>query len=446
MILPLQFHHRLMGVLVLVSPSGRRRFRTSDRVMGDDLARRCALALENARLYREMAAERDKAERANRAKDEFVAILGHELKNPLTPVIGWTQVFKNHSLISKDPLLAEGIKALEKNARTLTRLVGDCVDLTKISEGMIQIDRAPLNLRNVVAASVELVRGMAAERQLNLSIDLAADAYLVLGDAMRLEQVVLNLLINAIKYTDPGGYISVRIVWAGDEIELQVQDTGIGIDPAFLAQIFEPFRHGSRSWLTSKSGLGLGLAIARRIVEMHGGRIWGESAGLGTGSTFRMRLPRAAPGTALPRSKPSSAREEKPHAGIRILLVEDSEDILFLMKTQLESMGHTVITANNGKLGIEAARKHELDLIISDVKMPSVDGYELMRTIRKLPQLKVTPAIALTGFGSKEDIDRALGAGFNACINKPAEIEDISAVIRQLTEDREAVHAGSHSG
>ncbi len=446
MLLPLRFHHRLMGVLVLISPGGRRRFRPSDRVMGDDLARRCALALENARLYREMAAERDKAERANRAKDEFVAILGHELKNPLTPVVGWTQVFKNHALISKDPVLAEGIKALEKNAKTLTRLVGDCVDLTKISEGMIQIDRAPLNLNSVVAASVELVRGMAAERQIEVNIDLAADTHLVLGDAMRLEQVVLNLLINAIKYTDPGGCISVRTVWAGDEVELQVQDTGIGIDPAFLAQIFEPFRHGSRSWLTSKSGLGLGLAIARRIVEMHGGRIWGESRGLGTGSTFRIRLPKAAPGAALPLSNTSSAREEKPHVGIRILLVEDSEDILFLMKTQLESMGHKVITANNGKLGIDAARKHELDLIISDVKMPSVDGYELMRTVRKFPQLKETPAIALTGFGSKEDIDRAIGAGFNACINKPAEVEEISAVIRQLTEDREAVHTGSRPG
>lgn len=447
MILPLRFLHRLMGVLVLVSPSGRKRFRPADRVMGDDLARRCALALENARLYREMAAERDKAERANRAKDEFVAILGHELKNPLTPVIGWTQVFKNHNLISTDPVLAEGVKALDKNARALSRLVGDCVDLTKISEGMIHIERVPLNLNGVIAASIELVRGMAADRQLEWDIDLPAEPHLVLGDAMRLEQVVLNLLINAVKYTDPGGRISVRTVWTGDEIEVQVQDTGIGIDPTFLAQIFEPFRHGSSSWLTSKSGLGLGLAIARRIVEMHGGRIWGESLGLGAGSTFRIRLPKAAPGTALPStSNPSAARSEKPHAGIRILLVEDSEDILFLMKTQLESMGHQVITANNGKLGIEAAKNQAPDLIISDVKMPTVDGYELMRTIRKFPMLNATPAIALTGFSSKEDIERALDAGFSACISKPAEAEEISTVIRQLTANTQAVQAGSLPG
>jgi PAS domain S-box-containing protein len=447
MILPLRFRHRLMGVLTLISPHGRRRFRPADRVMGDDLARRCALALENARLYREMAAERDKAERANRAKDEFVAILGHELKNPLTPVIGWTQVFKNHALISKDPVLAEGIKALEKNARTLTRLVGDCVDLTKISEGMIQIDRTPLNLNSVVAASVELVRAMAADRQLELHLDLPAQPSLALGDAMRLEQVLLNLLINAVKYTEPGGCIWVRTVCMGGEIEVQVQDTGIGIDPAFLAQIFEPFRHGSRSWLTSKSGLGLGLAIARRIVEMHGGRIWGESSGLGAGSTFRIRIPRAAAGTDVPSDlkapAPGAARAQM---GIRILLVEDSEDILFLMKTQLESIGHQVITASNGKRGIEVAKNHALDLIISDVKMPSVDGYELIRTLRKFPEFSATPAIALTGFGSKEDIERALAAGFNTCIRKPAEVDEISSVIRQLTEGRQAVRAGSPPG
>src|SRR5581483_3764392 len=197
MILPLRFQHRLMGILTLLSPAGRRRFRPSDRILGADLARRCALALENARLYREMVAERDKAERANRAKDEFVAILGHELKNPLTPVIGWTRVFRNHPLISGDPVLAEGARALEKNAVTLNRLVGDCVDLTKISEGMIQVDQAPLNLNDVVAASIDLVRTMASERQLELKADLAREPYLVLGDAMRLEQVVLNLLINA---------------------------------------------------------------------------------------------------------------------------------------------------------------------------------------------------------------------------------------------------------
>ena len=446
MVLPLRFGSRLMGVLTLVSSRGRRSFRPADRVMGDDLARRCALALENARLYREMEAERDKAERANRAKDEFVAILGHELKNPLTPVIGWTQVFKSHALIAKDPVLAEGVKALEKNAKTLTRLVGDCVDLTKISEGMIQIDRAPLNLNAVVTASVELVRGMAVDRQLELEVDLPSEPHAVLGDAVRLEQVLLNLLINAIKYTDPGGRISIRTARIEEDVEVQVQDTGIGIDPAFLEQIFEPFRHGSRSWLTSKSGLGLGLAIARRIVEMHGGRIWGESSGLGTGSTFRIRLPKSATVTTAPPVPNPFQASGQPSAGIRILLVEDSEDILFLMKTQLESLGHKVVPAKDGRLGIEAAKVHPLDLIISDVKMPFVDGYELMRAIRNMPELAATPAIALTGFGSKADVERALAAGFNACVSKPAEAEEISAVIRRLTEQGHAVHAGSRPG
>jgi len=274
MILPLRFHNRLMGVLTLISPFGNHRYRPSDRIVTEDLARRCALALENARLYREMVAERDKAERASRAKDEFVAILGHELRNPLTPVVGWTRILKNHTLISSDPVLAEGVRAMEKNAMTLARLVGDCTDMAKISEGKIQIERAFVNLNHIVAASVDAIREMADERGIRLTAELAPEPVPVLGDAMRLEQAIMNLLINAAKYTNSGGLISVRTVLRDGETRVEVTDTGIGIDRAFLEQIFEPFRQGTSSWLTSRSGLGLGLAIARRIVELHGGRVW----------------------------------------------------------------------------------------------------------------------------------------------------------------------------
>ncbi|MCU1338095.1 MAG: hypothetical protein JWO19_3676 [Bryobacterales bacterium] len=446
MIFPLRFHNRLMGVLTLIRGFGSRRYPPADRVLGEDLARRCALALENVRLYREIVAERDKADLANRAKDQFVAILGHELKNPLTPIIGWTRVLKSHSLISQDPILSEGVKAMDKNAMTLTRLVGDCVDLAKITEGIIQIERTPIDLNQVVTASADAIQAMVDERQLRLTVALSPEPVPLLGDAMRLEQVILNLLINAVKYTDPGGLISIRVVPRGEEAEVEVQDTGIGIDPALLAQIFEPFRHGSSSWLTSKSGLGLGLAIAERIVKMHGGRLWAESEGLGSGSTFRIRLPKAAPAAQEPQSDSPAARSEASGSKIRILLVEDSEDILFLLKMELESLGHSVTTATNGKLGMEAARTHPADLIISDVKMPLVDGYEFIRAIRSVPELSATPAIALTGFGAKADVERALAAGFDACISKPAEPGEIAALIRRLTEIREAVHAGSQPG
>jgi two-component system CheB/CheR fusion protein len=227
---------------------------------------------------------------------------------------------------------------------------------------------------------------------------------------------------------------------------VEVTDTGIGIDRAFLEQIFEPFRQGTSSWLTSRSGLGLGLAIARRIVELHGGRVWAESQGLGCGSTFCIRLPLAAAAEEQRHIDAPAVRSAGKENGIRILLIEDSEDILFLMKADLETMGHTVITACNGQLGMEAARAHQPDLIVSDVKMPLVDGYQLMRTLRGIAELRAIPAIALTGFGSKADIERALAAGFDACLSKPAKPEEVCLLIRQLTEKKPAVPAGPQPG
>jgi PAS domain S-box-containing protein len=446
MVVPIEARGRLMGILTLISALGARPYRSGDRMLGEDLAHRCALALENARLYREMVAERDKAERANRAKDEFVAILGHELRNPLTPILGWTRILKNHILISQDPELVEGVRAMERNTVTLTRLVGECVDLTKISEGKIQIERARVDLNQIVSVSVDGVREMVAQRGLTLAIALTTEPTPVLGDAMRLEQVVLNLLINAVKYTDSGGLISIRTAALGLETEIEIRDTGIGIDPAFLRQIFEPFRQGTSSWLTSQSGLGLGLAIAQQIVEMHGGRVWAESAGLGCGSTFRVRLPAAAVGSEETRPPRPAAVLASAGTGLRILLIEDSAEILFLMKSELEKQGHTLMTAADGRLGLEAAMAHAPDLIISDIKMPVLDGYELIRNIRGVPELSNTPAIALTGLGSKGDVERALAAGFNACLSKPAEPEQIATLIRRLTEKSHAAPAGSNPG
>jgi CheY-like chemotaxis protein/anti-sigma regulatory factor (Ser/Thr protein kinase) len=335
---------------------------------------------------------------------------------------------------------------MERNAVTLTRLVGECVDLTKISEGKIQIERARVDLNQIVIVSVDGVREMAAQRGLQLTTALTTEPTFMLGDAMRLEQVVLNLLINAVKYTDRGGLISIRTTSMGVETEIEIRDTGIGIDPAFLRQIFEPFRQGTSSWLTSQSGLGLGLAIAQQIVELHGGRVWAESDGLGCGSTFRVRLPAVAPADDETRPSRPAARLTSAGTGLRILLIEDSPEILFLMKSELEKQGHTLTTASDGRLGLKAATAHPPDLIISDIKMPIVDGYELIRSIRRVPQLSTTPAIALTGLGSKGDVERALAAGFNACLSKPAEPEQIATLIRKLTEKRHAAPAGSNPG
>jgi PAS domain S-box-containing protein len=435
-ILPLRIRERLVGVLAVVRTFDSRPYHEANRALQEDLARRCALALENARLYREVVAQRDKAEKASRAKDEFVAILGHELRNPLTPIAGWTRVLKGHSAIAQNPTLAEGVRAMEKNARALGRLVNECTDLARISEGKFQVERTPVDMNQVVSVAADAARIMAAERGLTLELEFAPQPLAVMGDAMRLEQVVANLLINAVKYTDSPGRITVRTAAESECAAIEVADTGIGIEQSYLEMIFEPFRQGAASWLTSRSGLGLGLSIARRIVELHGGRIWAESGGLGAGSAFRVSLPRttAAPPPRTP--DPPAPRPPSRARAVRILLVEDSADILFLLKTGLENMGHTVVTATDGLAAMEIARAGRPGLLISDIKMPLMDGYELIRSLRREPRLRHTPAIALTGFGSRTEIERALAAGFDACLTKPAEPEQIATTIRELVERR----------
>jgi PAS domain S-box-containing protein len=430
-VLPLRIHKRLTGSIVLVRMADSRRNRAANRVLYEDLARRCALALENARLYREVVAQRDNAEKINRVKDEFVAILGHELRNPLTPIAGWTRLLKNEPAIARNARLSAGVSAMEKNAAALMRLVGECTDLVRISEGKFQVERAFIDINQIVAVAADSTRAMASERGLSLQVEPASRPVMVEGDAMRLEQVVNNLLINALKYTNTG-CVLIRTSSVREQAEIEVTDTGIGIEAQYIEQIFEPFRQGATAWLTSGSGLGLGLAIAKRIVEMHGGRIWAESAGIGSGSTFRVRMPQALPSAqtrTVPERPPRLPRLTR---GLQILLIEDSADIRLLMQTDLENMGHIVTTANDGRLGLEAARTGRPDLLISDIKMPRMDGYELIRILRHEPALRHMPAIALTGFGSQVEIKRAITAGFDVCLTKPAEPETIEEAIEGL--------------
>jgi CheY-like chemotaxis protein len=229
---------------------------------------------------------------------------------------------------------------------------------------------------------------------------------------------------------------------AEGEAEIAIADNGIGIPSEQLGRIFEHYRRGTDSRLASQSGLGLGLAIARQIVQMHGGRIWAESEGRGCGSTFRVRLPRAVPTTQSGSGEAPVESYSRKEKGVRILLIEDSEDIQFLMKVELEKRGHIVRSASDGQQGIEVAKHLRPDLIISDIKMPLLDGYGMIRAIRALPEFARTPAIALTGFGSDADIERAIKAGFNACVCKPSEPDKIAALIQRLIAGGESGVAG----
>ncbi len=437
MIAPLHAHGRTLGAVTIACTTSGRRYGPEDLDVAEDLARRCALAVETARLYQAVTVERDKAAHGNRAKDEFLAVLSHELRNPLTPILGWARKLKKHQAILDDDVLRGGVLTLERNALNIMRLVEDCTDLARISERKISLEKKRIDLNPVVEASLEAVREQAFNKGLRLEMNPRPSGLWIMGDHARLEQVATNVLTNAVKYTGAAGVISVACSTVENEAAIEFKDTGMGIVPEYLEQIFEPFRQGSAKWLTSESGLGLGLAIARQIVELHGGRIWAQSEGPGQGSTFHLRLPLAPEEAAgLRGDVRAPGRPQDETKALRVLLIEDSQDIVHLMKMELEAQGYFVLTATDGEQGLELARRELPDVIISDIKMPQMDGYELLQKLRRIPELVSTPAIALTGLGMKKDLQDVVAAGYQALVGKPVDAGELSNVIQRLVGQR----------
>ena len=428
---PLVARGRTLGAIALVSTQPARGFADPDRIFAEDLARRCAYAVDNARLYSEVIVQRDKAEKASRAKDEFLAILSHELRNPLVPILGWARILRTRA--TTDEVLTEGIRSLERNAQNIQRLVDDCLDLVRTSTRHITLALERIDLNPIIAASIEAIVPLAREKGLGLDIELSSVPLWVVGDRTRLEQVVVNLLTNAVKFT-PDGSIEIRSDRTGNEAVVRVRDTGIGIAPDFIEKVFEPFRQATGDWLTSDSGLGLGLSIAREIVQLHSGRIWVESNGLLQGSAFSVALPLAAAGLDSGAAASTEGRVQNAGARrLRLLLVEDSRDVLLLIKQELEWAGYQVYIAQEGMTALEIARREIPDLIISDIKMPQMDGYQFLQQVRAIPELASIPAIAMTGFGMERDIERARLAGYSAHLVKPVDIERMCRLIQELT-------------
>ncbi len=432
MVVPLLVHGRSLGVIAFAAGDSGRRYSSGDLELAEELARRCSLAVDNARLYQQVVAERDRAAKASQAKDEFVAILSHELRNPLMPILGWARVLKNQSAIIQDPVLSGGVESLERNAQNIARLAEDCLDLTRISERKVQLEKEALDLNQVVEAAAGAAHELAHKKGLHFVLQLSPSRLMVSADKTRLEQVMMNVFTNAIKYTGNGDLVSVYSQEIENEAEVAVQDTGMGIPAELLEQIFQPFRRGTAGHLTSESGLGLGLAICQHMVQMHGGRIWAESPGPGCGSTFRIRLP-LLPALATP-PVPDQEKLATPQKfkALRVLIIEDSQDVLSLIKFELGELGYSVLTATDGESGLEMARLELPDVIVSDIKMPGMDGYELIRRLRLEPELASKPAIALTGFGMQKDIKRAMAAGYNTHLRKPVDPRELSSLIQQL--------------
>ncbi|BAZ17517.1 multi-sensor hybrid histidine kinase [Calothrix sp. NIES-4071] len=384
------------------------------------------LALAEA-IERKLAQE--SAEAANRIKDEFLAILSHELRTPLNPILGWSKLLKTGNLDQKSKNLA--IETIERNAKLQVQLIDDLLDVSRILRGKLKLDFAPVDLAYVVRAALETVRLAAEAKSMQLTTEINPNIGKVLGDINRLQQIVTNLLTNAVKFTPTGGQVTISVKQIDEQVQLQVTDTGKGIKPEFLPYIFEYFRQADSGTTRKFGGLGLGLAISRHLVELHGGTIMAESCGEGLGATFTCCFPVVA--VTVPQIK-QELNEVTSLAGINLLAIDDEPDNLELISFVLEQYGATVTTVNSGAAALETIQSSQPDVVISDIGMPVMDGYELIRQIRALPeyQNKSIPAIALTAYGTDTDHQKILEAGYKYHITKPLDFDELVRAVTQL--------------
>lgn len=377
-----------------------------------------------------LAAAAREREQANRAKDAFLATLSHELRTPLHAITGWTQLLQHPGF---DPARRDkAIAAIERNARAQARLIDDLLDMTRIESGKLEIRRAPLQLSEVIDAAVAAVQPTAAARDVAIELDVEpVDA--VLGDAPRLQQVVWNLLGNAVKFSEHGSRVQLRLRGEAGIAVLSVIDQGAGIEPAFLSQVFERFRQADDSATRQHGGLGLGLAIARSIVAMHGGDISAHSEGRGRGATFTLRLPTVVNGAAVIRA--DAAAEGASLAGLRVLCVDDDDDGRDMIVAVLQRAGAAVESAPSVAEAVARLRDWPADLVVSDIAMPGTDGFTLARVLRQRAQDAGAPApklVALTALASASDVQRAQDAGFDAHLAKPVDAEALLRVCAAL--------------
>jgi signal transduction histidine kinase len=374
------------------------------------------------RLQREEAALRE----AHRRKDEFLALLGHELRNPLAPLHNALQVL--HLRGADPPTVAWAQEVATRQVQHLTRLADDLLDLSRISRGKILLRQQRVDLGRLVSQVTDDYRRPVETAGLTLTVELPPVSVWVLGDPVRLTQVVSNLLNNAIKFTDPGGTLTVRLAPPDENgrTVVQVQDTGIGIEPDLVPRLFELFMQADRSLERSRGGLGLGLSLARGLVELHGGAMSAASDGPGHGSAFTVWLPVAEGAEAAEETPPLAPLPVPP---MRILLVEDNRDAAEALRVLLELWGHQVVVAHTGPVALETARQYRPEVVLCDLGLPGMDGLAVARALRKDPTLSSARLIALTGYGSETDQHQAQKAGFDRHLTKPVDFEELQRIL-----------------
>ena len=426
-----------------------------------DVTDRVRAQNERESVFKAEHAARLEGERVSQLKDEFLATLSHELRTPLNAILGWASILKDPGAQASPEDVAQAVEVIERNARAQVQLIEDLLDMSRIQSGKARLEIEPLSLAEVISEAVQSVRHAADAK--GIAITEATDPLggPIYGDRVRLRQVFWNLLSNAIKFTPRNGRIDVRQRHVGPEgdgdAEVLVRDNGQGIAPEFLPYIFDRFRQSDASASRRAGGLGLGLSIVKQLVELHGGTVRVTSEGLGKGSTFILELPMGeAPPAVRPVAvvraegevvKPKAAQGEAGSAavhdgqgrgsalaGVRLLLVEDEADQRHLLQRILTEQGAKVRSAEDARAGMEMLRQERPQVLISDIGLPGMDGYEFLRGVRGLPEAEGgrTPAIALTAFARSEDRQRALRAGYQAHITKPAEAGELIALIANL--------------
>ncbi len=390
-------------------------------------------------LAREQQARRE-AETASRAKDEFLAMLGHELRNPLSPMITALELMR----LRGGDVLERERTIVERQVQHLMRLVDDLLDVSRITRGKIQLKRRPVELGEVIGTAIEMASPLLEGRRHRLEADVPRRGLLVEGDPDRLAQVVANLLTNAAKYTEPGGEVRVRAAREGSQVVVRVHDSGMGIAPELLPRVFDLFVQGYRALDRSQGGLGLGLTIVRSLVDMHGGAVAVASEGVGKGCEFTVRLPAASAAalTPAPGAIPAVASRRRASGGRRVLVVDDNQDAADALVDALRARGLVTTVAYDGPGALEVAARSRPEAAILDIGLPVMDGYELARRLRELlgPAVKL---VALTGYGQDRDRDLSRAAGFDEHLVKPVELELIVVLIHRLFERAEAPGAAA---
>ena len=365
------------------------------------------------------------AEAASRAKDQFIAVLSHELRTPLTPVLATVSALRTEENLPKH--LQSDMEIIQRNVETEAELIDDLLDVTRINQGKINLEHEIVDIHECLGMALEVCQKQIATKRLETRLELQAAQHHVWADPVRLRQVFWNLLKNAVKFTPEDGTITLSTENLGERLRIEVADTGIGIEPELISGIFDPFQQGAQSRTRQFGGLGLGLSIARAVVELHGGRLSAASDGRDKGATFTVELGVANPlAEPTPPPTPTLEHEERP---LKILLVEDHADTLAVLRKLLEKCGHTVSTAQTVQTALELALGQRFDLLISDLGLPDCSGLKLMEQIKKRCPI---PGIALSGYGTEDDVKQSRAAGFACHLVKPVKVSELRTAIRQF--------------